>query len=425
MASVTISVVKGVLEGKSFTFEKEGDLRVGRSSECQCCITGDPLVSRRHAVFAVSPPRVTILDEGSTNGVEVNKKVYSKSAGNPLDKPLALAAGDSVRIGGCVFSIAVAAGADDDDATMVPTGSVPRMSSVGMSSRFSAVDANLLRESVRIEGYDIGHLLGQGGMGAVFKALMKSTGKAVAVKVMLPGVGLNKKMVDSFHREIEVTKTILHPNIVECYGDGTVDNQLLYLVLEYVNGGSLVEDLENCPSGRVPVAEALPLMLQMADGIGYAHSQNFVHRDIKPQNILLNVDGRKATVKIADMGLAKNFERAGLSGLTASFTAGGTMAYMPPEQLTEFRDVKPSADVFSLAATFYEMLTGELAYNFKRGKDKLRVIANGDIVPIGDRGADVPPRLAEVIGKCLKLGPDDRYANGHELLAALKEAAPG
>src|SRR5262249_51630617 len=143
--------------------------------------------------------------------------------------------------------------------------------------------------------------------------------------------------------------------------------------------------------GRVPLASALRIAIDALEGLAAAHEAGFVHRDLKPDNVLLTRDG---VARLADFGLAKSFLQAGLSGLTATGTIGGTPHFMAREQLTSFREVRPTSDVWSMAATIYYLLTGEYARDFGSERDPLAVILRGSRISVRQRDPSVPAKLA-------------------------------
>ena len=175
--------------------------------------------------------------------------------------------------------------------------------------------------------------------------------------------------------------------------------------------------------GKLTLEIASPIMRQCLKGLEYAHSEGIVHRDLKPQNILLHQsESKKWTAKIADFGLAKSFETAGLSGMTATQTAGGTFHFMPREQLTDFKYVKPVADIWSVAATFYNVLTGQYPRDMSSDRDPIEVILHDDAIPIRERSSEIPPAVADVLGKALSMNPAERFQTADEFGRAFKEA---
>lgn len=166
--------------------------------------------------------------------------------------------------------------------------------------------------------------------------------------------------------------------------------------------------------------EAIPLILDALDGIAFAHKRGIVHRDIKPENILLKLDGERTRALIADFGLAKNFELAGLSGLTATGMAAGTPRFMPREQLLRYRYVNPVSDLWSIAATLYYVLTGKLPREFPAHRDPMEVVLHGGSIPLSDRAPQLPKELCEVIDRTLSDEPDRRPQSAEELSTQLR-----
>jgi serine/threonine protein kinase len=198
---------------------------------------------------------------------------------------------------------------------------------------------------------------------------------------------------------------------------GTLENTV-YCVLEYCAGGTL-EAYAAERGGRLAPAEARPLFTQLLRALAYMHVMGYVHRDLKPANVLLDAEGR--TARISDLGLAKPFETAGLSNITANKFVAGTCRFMPPEQVADFRHVKPAADVWSMGAVFYNALTGALPHDFPDGADPLGVALSAPVVPLRGRLPSAPPRLAGFIDKALASDPGLRYADGGEMLKASRD----
>ena len=197
--------------------------------------------------------------------------------------------------------------------------------------------------------------LGRGAMGVVYQARHNMTGRMVALKLIMPETATTRSAIDRFQREMSVISQIRHPNIVECYEQGMTRGQF-WFAMEYVAGTNL-EALAKADPGRYPVNQACRLTCQILKGLEEAHKLGFVHRDIKPENILIAQTPEGLTVKISDFGLAKSFRGVGLSGLTFSGEMRGTVPFMPPEQMLDFKTVTPLADLYATAATLYYMLT--------------------------------------------------------------------
>jgi eukaryotic-like serine/threonine-protein kinase len=266
--------------------------------------------------------------------------------------------------------------------------------------------------------YNTLKVLGEGSMGTVYLAENFKNHNKVAIKTMNAHSEVDSDSKKRFTREIDLIKKLNHKNIIQFKENG-FHNDTFYLAIEYSEIGDLKSYLKR-NKGKLHYKTALPLMLQILEGLAYAHKKCFVHRDLKPQNILLfdNVD--KPIAKISDFGLAKSFDKAGFSGFTATGTTAGTPKYMPKEQLLDFKRSLPASDVFSIGATFYKVLTGYSPYNFKEDKDVLSTILDSDIIPIHKRIGSVPDKLMNIITKALSTKMEDRFQNATEMLTSLK-----
>jgi hypothetical protein len=280
-----------------------------------------------------------------------------------------------------------------------------------------------------IQGYRIKRKLGKGGMGMVYQAEDLRSGRDVVIKTMLPQVAADPDKVRAFQREIDVNRQLRHPNIVALIDQGRAMGTF-YCVLEYVEGMDLAQYVET-RGGKITLEEAAPLLRGVLEGLAYAHTATvkmevagdqvrtftgIVHRDIKPQNILLEGTKEGWIPKIADFGLSKSFAAAGLTDITVPGFIAGTPIYWPREQITHYKYLCPATDVFSVAAVFYEALTGKYvregflqmqAQCQKRKRrpgipDFMRVIAGNATVPLRQRDPRIPPPVAEVFDRALK-----------------------
>ena len=250
------------------------------------------------------------------------------------------------------------------------------------------------------ERYEILEEVGRGGFAVVYTARDKKLDRTVAVKRLvaeqLTGAQ-GQQTIERFTREARAIASLNHRNIVQVF-DHDCDDEGHYIVMEYVEGGTLRDYLKE--RGKLPLAEASGLLKGMCQGLSFAHRKNLVHRDIKPGNILLAREGDELVPKIMDFGLA----RAGLdSNLSVSGYGMGTPYYMPPEQRRDAKSVNHTADIYALGKTFYEMVTGEIPDN-----------VDPEAVP-------PPPQLAKVILKCIKSRPEERYFSVDELLKDVEE----
>ncbi|MBI5815970.1 MAG: protein kinase [Nitrospinae bacterium] len=286
-----------------------------------------------------------------------------------------------------------------------------------------------------VKGYSIIKELGRGGMGAVYLARRESDDHQVALKVMLPQVAADERSKDMFLREVENARAVDHPNVVRLLETG-YSGGVFYFTMEFCDLGSL-EGLMKSRKGTLPVDEAVEIALQALDGLDAIHNatvnvkladgtesqaKGLVHRDIKPANIFLSGAGGKRTAKIADVGLGKAFDLAGLSGQTMTGSSAGTPLFMPRQQVINFKYAKPDVDVWAIAATLYSMMTGSVPRDFPRGKDPWQIVLQNKAVPIRDRNPNVPEKLAKVIDMALIDQPDMTFKSAVQLKKAIEEA---
>ncbi len=255
-------------------------------------------------------------------------------------------------------------------------------------------------------------------MGVVYLARRQSDGLLAAVKTFTTAPDTSNRAVERFLREAEILGKVQHPNIVGLH-EVRLFGDVIFLSMELMNGPDLDRVLTE--QGPLDVRTAARIMCQVLSGLGHAHENGFVHRDIKPANILIHEEGGKKSAKLADFGLARAFEASGLSGLTMQGEVGGTPYFMAPEQVTHYREVKPSADQYSAAATLYTLLTGGHVHDMPAGIAKQLVhLTTADPVPLRSRRADVPDGLAAVVHRALRREPGERWPGVAEMRAELK-----
>jgi formylglycine-generating enzyme required for sulfatase activity/serine/threonine protein kinase len=280
-----------------------------------------------------------------------------------------------------------------------------------------------------IREYKLLAKLGEGGMGAVYKALHTRLDKVVALKVLPQGRMRDSGSVARFQREMKAVGRLDHPNIVRAMDAGEEDGTH-FLVMEYVEGADLSQLAKNV--GSLPVADACELVRQAAIGLQEAHEHGMVHRDIKPSNLILARSPRKKsppTLKILDLGLALLAEALSPDqGLTSTGQMIGTIDYMAPEQGSDTHRVDIRADIYSLGATLYRLLTGAAPFaseKFGTPVKKILALATKEPAAVKTLRADIPPTLAAVIHKLLAKDPAERYATPEELAEALTPFCQG
>ena len=254
-------------------------------------------------------------------------------------------------------------------------------------------------------------------MGIVYLAKNKLDGSKLALKAMITEANLSDRARENFKREIDVTKTLHHPNIVSLFDHGSTGSGFFF-AMEFCPGGSVYDSMLKLNS-TLSIKASVQIALDALSGLAYAHQKGFVHRDIKPQNILLSSPSN-GVAKLADFGLAKSFQESGLSGMTVTGDRGGTLAFMPREQLINFKYVKPVSDIWSLGATFYFMLTGATPRDNSSKATELEILFKDNIIPIRDRNYSIPEKLAQIIDCSLSSKPQNRFNSAVEFRSELE-----
>jgi serine/threonine protein kinase/tetratricopeptide (TPR) repeat protein len=261
--------------------------------------------------------------------------------------------------------------------------------------------------------YQVLGRIGAGGMGVVYKARDTELGRTVAIKVLPADCLSDPDRKHRFIREAKAASALNHPNIVTIYTI-THEGGAECIVMEYVEGRTLAETI---PKGGLPLKEALPIAIEIADAMAAAHGAGIVHRDLKPSNIMLTGSGR---VKVLDFGLAKlagNSESPQQSQSTEAGRVVGTAAYMSPEQ-AQGRKVDGRTDIFSFGCVLYEMVAGRRAFQAESTLSTLAAILHDEPVPLG---GDTPHDLAMVVARCLRKDPARRFQHMDDVKVALEE----
>jgi len=356
-------------EGRTIEYELTGVTTLGRSSQNTIRLASGKS-SRNHARILEQNGAWVIEDLGSSNGTVVND---AKVKSVPLKN------GDRIRIGINEFIFQ------------------------------ELLDDPLL--GTRMGNYQILERIGQGGMGAVYRARQISMDRDVALKVLSATFAGQAGFVESFMREARLAGRLQHPHIVQIHDFGQ-EGSVHYFSMEYVQGRNLMDEVEH--RGPLPAAEVISLASQVAKALSYAHGQNILHQDIKPRNILLTPTGE---AKVADLGLAKVMacgERA------QTGEAMGTPQYVAPEIIRR-QPPDPRADIYSLACTLYFMLTGLPPYQGATAEEIVQMHLHAPIPDPRLVQSDVPDCLAEFVMTGMAKDPGRRPANCDEVLALLEE----
>ncbi|PYS98085.1 MAG: serine/threonine protein kinase [Acidobacteria bacterium] len=431
---VTLHVVAGPQTGRDFTFDQHDTFMIGRSEDAQFCLPQDRFFSRHHCILEIAPPQCFLRDLGSTNGTFVNG-IRVETAH--------LKHGDRIQGGETVLEVEVAGDPSEFVSQVAGSGERTEPSLITISclncgvpaqAEASRPDAKLsfvcddCREKLRknpqpIPNYQMIRVLGQGGMGSVMLARSVRDGRAVAIKTLLPEVAVSEQSLKRFLREIEVASSLQHPNIVSYLEHGT-HNGIVYLVTEYVTGMD-ASKLAKQRGGKLNFREVVKIIEQTLAALEFAHNKGFVHRDIKEQNILVDGAFPNYLAKLTDFGLSKSYKQTGMSGVTMVGDVAGTIAYMPPEQVRDFKEVRPPSDIYAIGMTAYSLLTGAHALDIgpKAGvAETVKAIFEKPIIPIASRVADVPSRVSTVFEMALAKQVDRRWRSAGEMREALLNA---
>ncbi len=255
--------------------------------------------------------------------------------------------------------------------------------------------------------YEVLETLGTGGMAEVFLAHDTVLGRDVALKVLDRRYSKDEEFVERFRREAQSAAALSHPNIVSVFDRGEAEDGTCYIAMEHVPRGTLKDRMQR--EGRFDARTALGVAVQIAEALGAAHERGVIHRDIKPQNVLVTARG---DVKVADFGIAR---AASSTSITRESVALGTAAYMAPEQASGGKP-GPMSDLYSLGVVMYEMLTGELPYKDGNAAVVAAQHARAPLRPPEELNPEIPAQTSDLVTTLLAKDPDDRPASTEDLI---------
>jgi tRNA A-37 threonylcarbamoyl transferase component Bud32 len=367
MARLVMRQGKGI--GTSYVIPPDKNrIVIGRRGGTEVRLN-DPKASRDHAEVVIEGDRLTLRDLKSRNGTLLN--------GAKLEQDQNLEVGDRIRIGETVIEVV------EVDASAAPPD---------------------------IPGYKILDRIGRGRDGSVYKARQLSMDRVVAVKVLNVKYSKNEDFVDRFLKEARGAASMSHPNIIHVL-DANYTGKTYYVSMEYVDGTTVENMLRK--NGQLSVDDTLSISIQAARGLGFAHTKNVVHRDIRPGTIMVT---RNKETKIADLGLAKTFDhRAGKKQVA------GSLHYMAPEQALG-KTTDPRTDIYSLGATMYHMLTGAVPFKGDSMEDVLAAHTSSRLPAIEETEPDVPESVAAIVERMMARDPDKRYQSMPDIVSDLEKA---
>jgi serine/threonine protein kinase/tetratricopeptide (TPR) repeat protein len=258
--------------------------------------------------------------------------------------------------------------------------------------------------------YEILQVLGEGGMGAVYKVKDRALDRLVALKVIRPELAANPDILQRFKQEILLSSKVTHRNVVRIYDLGDAE-AFKFITMEYVDGEDLRQLLKR--HGKLPVEEAVAIIAQVFSGLGAAHRESIIHRDLKPGNIMRDAQGR---VVVMDFGLARSITS---DGMTQSGLMVGTMEYMSPEQ-AQAKELDARSDIFTVGLILYELLTGNMPFKADSVVASLLKRTQERAAPVSDHNAAIPRSLSSIVAKCLEPDPKLRYQKTADVLVDLE-----
>ncbi|MBI3723892.1 protein kinase [bacterium] len=443
-----LTFLTGHYRGHALEFEAPRTFVLGRSSSSDVQLY-DAKLSRRHCAFRIDNEGVRYKDLASVNGTFLNGARVTEGF---------LKDGDLLVLGDTQMAVALDAHGEtvfvdptqhvepmpvtgDPMTAMIPAGSSLTPAAPGTPTAALAIGptceicqkvipaseindaahrkgryvcARCKGPRVDVPGYALGKCLGEGAMGAVFEA-RSPEGRQVAIKVLKVQGDVSQEDRQRFYREAATTGALVHPNVVRLLGQGEA-GPALYIIMEFIKGQSLKKLIDE--KGPLMVPHALHVTRQIAAALEHARTRQIIHRDVKPENILVQEDG---VAKLTDFGLAKSVLSAGRSGLTRPGEGMGTLPYMPPEQIDNALEADHRSDVYSLGATLYHMLTGKKPFYAKSNIDFFMKIMNDHPTPIAEFRNDVPGVVTNLIAKCMAKKPADRFQTAGDLVGLISQ----
>ncbi len=455
---VILRVTEGKHRGQEFQVERPGRFIVGRASYADFALVKDSMLSREHFQIEVTPPFFHLIDLGSTNGTKVNQlrvervllregdvvtagnssfRVHLTSTGQEASIPLNCS-GCGVLLGPeqpafSTFLDPTLPGLDTAEGAVILPGPAICGACLERRSRFPETHPDYLIED----------LIGEGGMGQVYRAWQISRSRRVAIKMMAANwaareassddaknAAAQQKAFHYFRREIQALRDMLmpggrcHPNVVEFYDLFQINGQF-QLVMEYIDGKNALDWVRSFDE-QLPIDSAVRIAQQLLAALQYAHTKGYVHRDVKPSNLLIMGPLHRPRSKLSDFGLAKNLTDSELiTKLTRLGDVGGSIGFLSPEHIREFGEVTASADIYSAGATVFYLLTGNYPYlNFNPLRpDSYEMILEHPAVPLRAYRPDAPSAMERILLKALKKQPRDRWQSARAMWQALQPLA--
>jgi serine/threonine-protein kinase len=433
---IVLRVTSGPHSGQEYLIDQPGTFTVGRSARVPFSMTGDLVLSREHFQIDYQPPLCHLIDLGSTNGTKLNGLRIGR---------VGLREGDMIEAGDSEFAVHFIEGSKDsgDLATCAGCGGRIRIGSISAESANGAplgsyegevwlcddCQARRLKFPRTNPDYLIEEWIGGGGMGEVFRARQLSRNRPVAIKMISGNSALGEKASRYFRREIEVLRDLLkpggwcHPGIVAFYEIYEVDSQF-QLVMEYVDGRNALDWIKGFDRA-LPIASGAQIGSHLLSALQYAHERGYVHRDVKPSNLVVMGPIHRPRVKLTDFGLAKSLaDSGGFVTLTRQGDIGGSLGFLSPDHIRDFSEAREPADIYCAGATLFYLLTGKYPYlGFDPHNPDPVIILENPPLPLRAFRPDAPEGMERILMKALQKQPRDRWKSAQAMADALRPFA--
>lgn len=391
--SAKLVIIAGANEGQVFNLPEGKPISVGRADTAEFRVT-DPAVSRAHCVIDYSGGQATLKDSGSRTGTRVNGKAITEHV---------LQSGEVINIGGLKIRF-------DADR--------PRPKPAEKPAEFKAAEKLRSLTGTKLGHFDIGDVVAVGNSGVVFLARDTKDNRDVALKVYLPEFAKKDEDLQRFVRAVKTMLPMRHPNLVTLFGGGKT-GPYCWMAMEFVEGECLTETIARIGTqGRMDWRPALNVAHAISSGLYYLHSENIIHRNLSPSNILFS---RLGVAKLGSVILAKALSGALAKEVTLGGEFLGDVRYQAPEQVGAEGKVDVRADIYSLGALVYALLTGKPPFEGPSPLDTAALILQRAPAPPRKVNPNIPEPLQDIVLVMLAKKPADRFQSASDLLAELEK----
>jgi serine/threonine-protein kinase len=422
-----LKIIHGVGQGQVLTVPNDQPITIGRSSQASYAFD-DALLSRKHCQIESRGDLCRVVDLQSRNGTYVNGQRIGTQV---------VRMGDRIKAGSLLMEVTPVTQAPPPGLLPIPQTAPPVSNASACESCKAPIrdgQGQVFKNRVLcqkcldrydvdeglIDGFQILERLSSNGASSIYKAKQLLMERLVTLKTITSSTDTDEKDLKRFMREAKMGGRLSHPSIVELY-DVNEQEGLMYIVMEFVEGESLEQQMR-AKKGPLPFERTLRYMVHICEALKCAHEQSIIHRDVKPGVILVRREDDRA--KLSDFALAKNLERA-ISVITGDGEAVGTPYYMSTEQVKNAKTIDARTDIYSYGAAFYHVLSGQLPIPARSYGEFIAKVFTNVPTPLIQIAPAVPPKLAQLIEKCLAKDPAQRWSSMEELSKTLHPIARG